>query len=588
MTKNFAANMKIGAIMGSSVGRVFGNVKKRLKDQEGELKRLRSAYKDASKGTGEYAGKLDQLQREIDQTESKLKRLRAASKFDWNKVGSTMAGDFKRLGIVAGVAGAAIGGISAAIGKVTIDFLAMADDLADVAESLNISVEALQLWEYAAADVGIEANRLRGGLARLQSGMESGSKNIEKVFGELHLNMSRVKKLKPEQQLEVIAEAFSRYEGQTSKAYMAAQLFGRSNVNLVSVLNKGKAGLEAYNEEAREAGFLLDEAAMAAAGKADVAYRRFGATMQGLRNQIALKFIPVFTRVIDVFRRLLTENAPRLQQWANSFALSIERNLVPSLVEFAGKLPGIIDQIGNMASKFWNILTAVKDFLGGWDNLGIALIALNFAPTIAAIGSMTAALWTLTGASWAAVGPWVALAAAIGGVYLAWTNLDKIMDWWDSVVPEKLAVMWGTAFIALEEFLTDTGRGVTKFFIGIIDGAKKAATEMKDAFVFVFTWMGQQFDLLGSKISAMWDKAKSLGDSVKNFFGFGSNEGKAGQIPVTPREAMPSSTSNATQNNNFNINVTAPGGDGRRIADELRSEFNRKPLYDMNSFAPAR
>jgi hypothetical protein len=45
---------------------------------------------------------------------------------------------------------------------------------------------------------------------------------------------------------------------------------------------------------------------------------------------------------------------------------------------------------------------------------------------------------------------------------------------------------------------------------------------------------------------------------------------------------MPDRSTSMNQSNSFNINVNAPGADGRRIADQIRNEFNRKPLFDMD------
>jgi hypothetical protein len=87
--------------------------------------------------------------------------------------------------------------------------------------------------------------------------------------------------------------------------------------------------------------------------------------------------------------------------------------------------------------------------------------------------------------------------------------------------------------------------------------------------------------MIGNKIAAIWDKAKALGESVKNFFGFGSAATPT-SAPVTPSESMPDRSTSMNQSNSFNINVNAPGADGRRIADQIRNEFNRKPLFDMD------
>jgi hypothetical protein len=118
-------------------------------------------------------------------------------------------------------------------------------------------------------------------------------------------------------------------------------------------------------------------------------------------------------------------------------------------------------------------------------------------------------------------------------------------------------------------------------FVVFQDWAEKTARVIREAFTAVFNWLAEQFNMISNKITAMWDKAKALGESVKNFFGFGSSATPT-SAPVTPAESMPDRSTSMNQSNSFNINVNAPGADGRRIADQIRNEFNRKPLFDMD------
>ena len=390
--RNFAANLKIGAALSSSVGRVFGGLKTKIKDQEAVLKKLRAEFKAASKGSGEFAGALDKLQAEIGQAEAKLKKLKAAAKFDigasMKGIGSAFAGDMKRLGAAAGIAGAAILGTGAAIYSVTRGFVDWADDIGDTAEALEISTQALQTWQFAASTVGVNASAMSGSIAKFQKGLADGGKSVEEGLGALGVNMARLKKLKTEQQLEVIAEAFASYKGTIPKAALAMKLFGRSGYQLAGVLSKGEEGLRQFREEGLKMGAVLDDAAAAKAGEAATALDSFGMTLTGLRNIIAIEFVPSLKRLAERFTKLIRDNGPKIREWAARFGVLIETKVVPALVTFADKLPGIMTKLGEMAGKFWTGLNAVKDFLGGWDNLGAILLAANFAPTILALGGL--------------------------------------------------------------------------------------------------------------------------------------------------------------------------------------------------------
>ncbi len=583
MTKNFAANLKIGAAMGSSVGRVFGGLKTKIKEQEATLKKLRAAYKDAAKGTGEYAGKLGELKAHTAAAEKELKRLKAAANFDIGKgfrnVGGTVLGDFKRLGVMAGIATGAVLGTGAAVYSVTKGFVDWADDIGDSAEALGMSTQALQTWQFAAATVGVGGQKMTASIAKFSKAVMEGGDATDEALAKLHINGARLRKVKLDEQLEVVAEAFKDYKG-ADKAALAMKLFGKSGYQLAGILSKGKKGLDEFRKAGEETGAVLDDKAAEAAGKAASALDMFGITLVGLRNTIAIQFVPALQRLTERFTTLIRDNGPKIREWASQFATLIETRVVPALGRFMDKLPAIVDQLATFATNAWNVLTAVKDLVGGWDNLGYVILALNFAPTIAAVGNLTASLWTMTGATWAALGPWGALLAlftammAVVGDGNPWEGL-KFSIHAIGVEIEALGRLIGGELTKLSNWL---GRN-TEAAIGAV---REALDTIKLAFIEFFDWIGSKFDWIGNKIAALFASAKSLGSSIGNFFGMGGEPAAAPAAPLVQPGAMPSNKTSMNQNNNFNINVNAPGADGRRIADQLRNEFNRKPLFDSD------
>jgi hypothetical protein len=589
MTKNFAANLKIGAVMGSSVGRVFGGVNKRIKEQESALKKLRASYKDAAKGTGEFTGSLEKMQKEIKDSEQELKRLRDLSKLGlggvMGKVGSTFMGDAKRLAVGAGIATAAIAAVGASVYSVTRGFVDWADDIGDSAEALGMSTQALQTWQFAAATVGVGGAKMTASVARFSKAIMEGGDATDETLGKLTINAARLRKLSLDEQLEVVAEAFKNYKG-ADKAALSMKLFGKSGYQLAGILSKGKQGLDDFRKAGEETGAVLTDEAAAAAGEAASVLDMFGITLVGLRNTIAIQFVPALKSMTEQFIRLVRDNGPKIREWATKFGAVLEANVVPAIGKMIEKLPGIIDGVSKFATKLFDGAKAAADFLGGWDKLAYALIAMNFAPTIAAIGTMVASLWTLTGATWAAVGPWLALAAAVGSVIYIFNNLDtvgeKVNGFLDAIIGDGYTTMMGDALNNLVWFITeDIPHAFTELGNTITTFATNASNAIRDAFASVFAWLITQFDMIGNKIAAIWDKAKALGESVKNFFGFGASATPT-SAPVTPAESMPDRSTSMNQSNSFNINVNAPGADGRRIADQIRNEFNRKPLFDMD------
>jgi hypothetical protein len=584
MTKNFAANLKIGALLGSSVNRVFGGLKNKIKDQEGTLKKLRAAYKEASKGTGEYAGKLDELQREIDQTERKLKSMRAAAKYDIGKglsgVGSTFLGDAKRLAVGAGIVVGATAAVGGAVYTTTKSFVDWADDIGDSAEALQMSTQALQTWQFAAATVGVGGSKMTAGIAKFSKSIADGGTATEETLDKLGVNAKRLKKLSLDEQLEVIAEAFKDYKG-TDRAALAMRLFGRSGYQLAGILAKGKKGLDEFRKAGEETGAVLDDDAAEAAGEAAAALDMFGITMVGLRNTIAIQFVPTLKRLVDRFTKFVRDNGPQIKKWAEDFANMIETKAVPAIGKLIDNLPGLISDFTKFAKKAWDITIAVKDFLGGWDKLGFALLAINFAPTILAVGNLAAGIgklaWALYGLApaWVAgMGPIAWAAAAAGSLFLV---LSSIVD------PGGPMDILGKVFPKTMEAIRNVLKNVCDWIDNRIEiTSKKLYDMLPDWARGLVDYMS--FDGVSSKPNYSLPKTpygSILGNPPKG----------TGTIPLSlPQPDAPPATKEdlleflkpQSSNNTYNINVNAPGANGDDIAERIRRAFERKPLFDSD------
>jgi hypothetical protein len=583
MTKNFAANLKIGAALSSSVNRVFGGLKSKIKEQEAVLKGLRSAYKDASKGVGEYAGKLDELKRKTSEAERELKRLKAAANYSigggFKSIGSTFAKDAGRLAAGAGIATAAVTALGAAVYSTTRGFVDWADDIGDSAEALGMSTQALQTWQFAAATVGVGGAKMTASIAKFSKAVMEGGESTDEALGKLGFNAARLRKLKLDQQLEAVAEAFKDYKG-ADKAALAMKLFGKSGYQLAGILSKGKDGLDEFRKAGEETGAVLTDEAAKAAGDAASALDMFGITMIGLRNTIAIQFVPTLTRLAEKFTSFIRTNGPQIKEWAANFANVIETRVVPALGRFIDKLPEIIDKLGAFATKVASVIVKIKDLVGGWENLGIALVALNFAPTILAIANLTKGVIALTGATWRLLGP-------IGLVIAVWTTFFSLVGDGNPLDGllfsiKALGKEADAAWRWIKEIGADVGQWLgrnTEAAITIVDDM---IASIKASFEAFFSWIGSKFDWIGQKFTALWQKMKDLANSISGFFT--GDDGSTSQVApmVAPEKMAAPGPARGTANNTWNINVTAPGADGKRIADQIRTEFQRKPLFDAD------
>jgi hypothetical protein len=583
MTKNFAANMKIGAMMGSSVGRVFNGVNKKVKEQEATLKKLRSAYADAAKGSGAFVGSLAKMEREITSAEAKLKRLQAAAKIDLGAsmkgVGSKFWGDTKRLGMVGGVMGAAGLGIAKNMLDITADFEKQLALLKTLEGSEEKAQQAFGWIQEFAQKTPYELSQVTEAFARLKAfGIDPIRGDSLRVLGDAASGMSK--------DIMQLVDALADAQMGQNERLMELGIRGEKNKDKITYFWEGKDGKSLSKTVDARNKALIRSTLLAIwnskyKGAMDEQSKTWNGMVSNLKDTWArFAFDVMKSGPFEQLKNQLQGFLDKVAVWSKDGTMKRWAEQTGAFMVDAGT------KIGAIATTLYTVLDSVQDFLGGWDKLVYAIIGLNFAPTIAAFGSLTASLWTVTGASWAAVGPWLALAAAIGAAYLAWTNLETMEKFWDAIIPYEWQAAVGLAILTVIDKIGELYDKFINFHKMLIDGSLKAAKVMGDAFIGVFNWIGEKIDMVLGKIEALGNGALNFGKKIGDFFGFGGGAATT-TAPITPKESMPGNKTSMNQNNNFNINVNAPGADGRRIADQLRSEFNRKPLYDMDSFAPA-
>ena len=598
-SKNFSANLNIGAKLASSVGRVFGGLNSKIKSQEATLKSLRAAYKEAGKGTGEYAGKLDQLGDHITKAEAKLLRLRKAASFKLGGalggIGSTFLTDAKRLALGAGIVTGAVAATGGAVFAITKGFVDWADDIGDTAEALGMSTQALQTWQYAAATVGVDSEKTSASIAKFNKTIADGADGTKEIIQKLGINFERLSKSPLDEQLTAVAEGFKRYKGEGNKAAMAATLFGRSGYKLTGILSKGADGLEAFRKSGEKTGAVLDDNAAKAASDAADSFDKFGMTMLGLRNTIAVQFVPALGRLIDKLSDFLRNEGPNIKKWASDFALVIEEKVVPKISEWIEKMPAVIDKIKDLALSISKGIEKLKDFVGGWENLGIALLALNFAPTILGVGNLIVALARLAvsaygtgtafGIMWGAVtGPVGLVVAALSALFLVvyhFVNPGGPLDLLGKMFPDTMKTI-DNAVRKTVDWVSDTIdkliAKIEKFFgwLGKLGGWKPID------WGFPAGPDPRQYDLPRMQ----YDSATGTevpGSSGAPPLNGGPLNGVQLPAPNASKQDILDYLKPQSSNNTYQINVTTPpGADGAEIGRSIRREFQRKPLYDMD------
>lgn len=144
-------------------------------------------------------------------------------------------------------------------------------DLADAANSIGITTDALQELRYAAQMNGVDQAVLQQSLTVLSKNLGDaalGGSSAKKSLEELGISAIQLTSMPLPQALAVIADKFAGIENPAQRATLAADLFGKSGIKMTNMLAEGSAGMEKLRQEANDLGVVVDESVIKKAAEA--------------------------------------------------------------------------------------------------------------------------------------------------------------------------------------------------------------------------------------------------------------------------------------------------------------------------------
>lgn len=207
-----------------------------------------------------------------------------------------------RWGGLIGVLGA--GGSVAYLASLVKQSVDAADRLNELKAITGVSVQTLSALQLAAANSGIDIERLAGGINKMQRAMieaRDGNVALATTFKALGVDINGGTK----EALYAIAEAFETMPEGAQKTALAMQIFGKSGAELIPFLNNGAEGLREMEELAAKLGLTItDETAASADRFADV-LGIMGQQSKGLGNELMRQLLPT----LEGLSKLWLDNA---------------------------------------------------------------------------------------------------------------------------------------------------------------------------------------------------------------------------------------------------------------------------------------
>jgi len=309
-------------------------LRQKIKETENNLKELKNMQSQMdAQGIDKNSEAYRRVQREIIETESKLKHFVAEEK----KIGQVnlraASEQFKQIGTNLESAGRAMAGLSrvaaavaASIGAITVKSASWADDMNTMSKVYGISTKELQKYSAAAELVDVDVDTIAKShqkLTKQMSSAQDGTGKSAEAFEALGVNITNADgSLRDSDTVwqETIA-ALGQMENETERDAAAMQLMGKSAAELNPLIEDGgetyknfaetldKYGLEFIDQETLDNANAFKDSIDSIKSIGLIAFQQLG-------TQMAAYLAPAMEKVVDLVGKLanwLSNLSPRTQ-----------------------------------------------------------------------------------------------------------------------------------------------------------------------------------------------------------------------------------------------------------------------------------
>lgn len=312
-----------------------------------------------------------------------------------------------------------MGGLAAAMGAIggvrglarSIDEI---DKIGKLSTRLGATTEALSELRHAAELSGLAFTTVTMAMQRSTRRIAeaaAGTGEAKKALEELGLSAQRLNNMRPEQQLEVLADALAGVGNDADKVRIAMKLFDSEGVSMIQMLDGGSAGLRQMRDEARRMGVSLDENATRAAAEANNSFARLEAATNALEIAMARELGPTLSAIAEFLAEVIPPAAnavgfifDKIRAVILKFASQVA-TAIAKLNQLFGMLPDVMggdtfranaamllehaEAMSDVAEAYWNNVEGAAQATKKWADSATTLATIPV--TGGAVGAIAGA-----------------------------------------------------------------------------------------------------------------------------------------------------------------------------------------------------
>ena len=249
------------------------------------------------------SAEIDQFERGLDSAAKKADEFGKTTE-SAGKKGAAGLGEadksMKLLSSAAKIGAAALAAAAVAMVKMTADAMKAADENAKLARKMGLTNHELAVLERAADLSGLSMGQLETSTRQLNRAMTDALDNTGRsaeAFETLGISIEDVIDLPMEEQMVALGDAFEGIESRAQRASLAQDLFGRSGMSMINLLEDARGTFERANDEVDRFGLALTEVESGAIERANDNIGTLKAAFGGLSQQMAATVAPAIERL---------------------------------------------------------------------------------------------------------------------------------------------------------------------------------------------------------------------------------------------------------------------------------------------------
>jgi len=278
---------------------------------------------------------------------------------------------------------AAITGIGsvAGVAELAVNWAKLGRSIDNSARGIGVSTGQLQSFQGAAKLVGIDAGTTTASMDSLATTMQDAqwgrNQGALMMLNKLGIGLKKAKDGSKDVigEYKAIANAIAGEKDPQVQALIASTLGVGS---MLPFLREGQAGIERYEGMVKKLGYVMDDSAIKRGKEFSVSLAGLGIAVDGVKNSIGDKLIPVMKPLIDQFTNWLAVN----REW-------ISVNIGKAAEGFATWINAIDwKAVGEGIINFGKGIGKLVDWLGGWENAALLVVGVMNAGLIAGVVSL--------------------------------------------------------------------------------------------------------------------------------------------------------------------------------------------------------